>query len=101
VGCGTGESFPSLIAGTGEGGRLIGADASAEMLKKAQARSRIMGWENAKRLEVEVGDVGRRRVTREELGPIDRVLCFLSLSVIDAYEEVLDECFNALAPDTW
>ena len=98
VGCGTGASFPSLMAGIGEHGRLIGVDASPGMLKKAKARSRRMGWDNVELLEVELGDVEKRRTMREEIGSIDRVLCFLSLSVIDAYEEVLDEWFNALAP---
>ena len=98
VGCGTGASFPSIMSRIGESGRLIGADASPGMLKKAAGRSRRMGWENVELLEVEVGDVDKRRIMREEIGPIDRVLCFLSLSVIDAYEEVLDEWFNALAP---
>ena len=98
VGCGTGASFPSLMAGIGESGRLIGADASAGMLKKAKARSRRMGWENVELLKVDVGDVEKRRAMREGLGSIDRVLCFLSLSVIDAYEDVLTEWFEALAP---
>lgn len=57
-----------------------------------------MDWDNVELLKVEVGDVEKRRAMREEIGRIDRVLCFLSLSVIDAYEEVLDEWFNALAP---
>lgn len=98
VGCGTGASFPSLLAGIGEGGRVIGADASPGMLRKAAARSRRMGWNNVELLEVEVGNAEKRRVMRQEIGRIDRVLCFLSLSVIEAYEEVLDEWFNALAP---
>lgn len=98
VGCGTGASFPSIMARIGGSGRLIGADASPGMLKKAAGRSRRMNWDNVELLKVEVGDVEKRRVMREEIGRIDRVLCFLSLSVIDAYEEVLDEWFNALAP---
>lgn len=105
VGCGTGASFPSLMAGIGESGRLIGADASSGMLQKAKARSRRMGWKNVELLQVEVDDDANansafeeRRRMREEIGTLDRVLCFLSLSVIDAYEEVLNEWFSALAP---
>ncbi|MCP4503735.1 MAG: methyltransferase domain-containing protein [Deltaproteobacteria bacterium] len=90
LGCETGASFPSLMAGIGESGRrFIGADASSGMLQKAKARSRRMEWENVELLQVDVDDdangdsaADKRKRMRDEIGTIDRVLCFLSLRLV-------------------
>lgn len=96
VGCGTGASLPVLVPAVGPSGRVVGVDASPGMLQKAQARIRRNGWEN-----VEVRQVGSDHTPEaiaRELGEIQRVHCFLSLSVIDAWREVLDGWWHALAP---
>jgi ubiquinone/menaquinone biosynthesis C-methylase UbiE len=94
VGCGTGASFPFLAAAVGSSGRVIGADASAGMLRKAEARVRRNAWSNVTLLNV--GEKHSREAQR--VGPIDRVLCFLSLSVIPEWQAVLSEWYGALAP---
>lgn len=96
VGCGTGASLPGLVPAVGPTGRVIGVDASAGMLEKARARARRNGWEN-----VELRRVGADHTPAaiaRELGTPARVHCFLSLSVIGTWREVLDGWWQVLAP---
>jgi demethylmenaquinone methyltransferase/2-methoxy-6-polyprenyl-1,4-benzoquinol methylase len=96
VGCGTGASLPVLVPAVGATGRVVGVDASPGMLQKAQARIRRNGWDN-----VEVRQVGSDHTPEaiaRESGAIQRVHCFLSLSVIDAWREVLDGWWQVLEP---
>lgn len=90
VGCGTGASLPVLVEAVGPTGRVIGVDASPGMLRKAEARVRRNGWQN-----VQLSEAG---MEREALGRIDRVHCFLSLSVIDTWQDVLASWWQILAP---
>ena len=92
VGCGTGASLPVLVEAVGPTGRVVGVDASAGMLRKAEARVRRNGWQN-----VQLREVGSEHAPAA-LGRIDRVHCFLSLSVIDTWREVLAGWWQALAP---
>ena len=92
VGCGTGASLPGLVEAVGPSGRVIGVDASPGMLRKAEARVRRNGWKN-----VQLREVGSEHAP-ESLGRIDRVHCFLSLSVIDTWQDVLASWWQVLAP---
>lgn len=51
VGCGTGLSFPLIEEGIGPDGRVIGIDASAEMLAKAWERIESASWQNVTLVE--------------------------------------------------
>ncbi len=94
IGCGTGASLPFLRAAVGASGRVIGADASPGMLHKARMRVRRNGWSNVTLL-----DVGATHTHEaERVGPIDRVLFFLSLSVIPDWQTVFSEWYGVLAP---
>lgn len=95
VGCGTGASFPALVSAVGPTGKVIGVDASAGMLNKAETRAAKNGWQN-----VVLRDALRQTPEQiaQELGPIHRVHCFLSLSVIDTWREVLEGWWQALEP---
>ena len=96
VGCGTGASFESLVEAVGSQGRVIGIDASAGMLKKAKKRVERKGWKNVETFEIEIDREGEIDRLSGEIGHIDRVLCFLSLSVIDDWKAVLEGWFDAL-----
>ena len=96
VGCGTGASLPVLVPAVGPSGRVVGVDASAGMLEKARARARRNGWENVELRQV--GSDHTPEAIARELGTLDRVHCFLSLSVIDTWREVLDGWWQVLAP---
>ena len=94
VGCGTGASFGYLVDAVGATGRVIGADASSGMLRKAAQRARRNAWTNVSLMQV--GDDHGQSVTHA--GRPDRVLFFLSLSVIPAWESVLLQWYDVLAP---
>lgn len=96
VGCGTGASLPALVPAVGPTGRVIGVDASPGMLKKAEARVRRNGWQNVELRRV--GNDHTPEAIARELGTLDRVHCFLSLSVIDGWREVLDGWWKVLTP---
>jgi ubiquinone/menaquinone biosynthesis C-methylase UbiE len=51
VACGTGLTFPSLEAGVGPGGQIVGIDLSPEMLARAQERVDAQGWDNVALIE--------------------------------------------------
>jgi ubiquinone/menaquinone biosynthesis C-methylase UbiE len=97
VGCGTGASLPLLVDAVSTQGRVIGADASRGMLGKAERRARRNGWHNVQLLDVHDHAAEPQQISAQ-CGPIDRVLCFLSLSVIPDWEAVLEQWFRALAP---
>jgi len=97
VGCGTGASFALLSEAVGPQGKVIGVDASAGMLRKAGDRVRRAGWTNVELIEITPGR-GESQPWAARLGRIDRVQCFLSLSVIPDWERVLDEWLDALSP---
>jgi demethylmenaquinone methyltransferase/2-methoxy-6-polyprenyl-1,4-benzoquinol methylase len=46
IGCGTGLNFAQLEAAVGPSGRLVGVDASAQMLAQARPRTERHGWSN-------------------------------------------------------
>lgn len=96
VGCGTGASLPVLVATVGPTGRVVGVDASPGMLRKAEARVRRNSWQNVQLRRV--GSDHTPEAIARELGQIDRVHCFLSLSVIDAWQDVLSGWWQVLAP---
>jgi demethylmenaquinone methyltransferase/2-methoxy-6-polyprenyl-1,4-benzoquinol methylase len=98
VGCGTGASLPVLVSAVGPTGRVVGVDASSGMLQKAQARVRRNGWDNVVLREVAPDSDHTPDAIARELGVVQRVHCFLSLSVIEAWREVLDGWWQVLAP---
>jgi trans-aconitate methyltransferase len=56
VGCGTGASFAALQERIGPRGRLIGVDASPEMLARADARVLTAGWQNVQLVRSAIED---------------------------------------------
>lgn len=46
IGCGTGLSFPLLQQAVGRTGRIVGVDASTDMLAQAGAKAERRGWMN-------------------------------------------------------
>jgi ubiquinone/menaquinone biosynthesis C-methylase UbiE len=57
VGCGTGLCFPLLQDRIGPTGRIIGVDASPEMVALARARVATEGWDNVTLVESAVEEV--------------------------------------------
>jgi S-adenosylmethionine-diacylgycerolhomoserine-N-methlytransferase len=46
IGCGTGLNIPLIREVVGPTGRIVGVDASANMLAQARAKAERRGWEN-------------------------------------------------------
>lgn len=95
VGCGTGASLPLLRAAVGEHGRVVGVDASPGMLRKAEALVRRRSFHNVELLQVGTEATSIAAIAAR-VGRIDRVLCFLSLSVIEPWQLVLNGWLDAL-----
>ncbi len=51
VACGTGLSFPLLVAGVGATGRVTGVELSADMARRARERIAQAGWANVTLIE--------------------------------------------------
>ena len=54
AGCGTGASFPGLVAVVGPNGRVIGVDQSGGMLAQARRRIARVGWDNVELIHAPV-----------------------------------------------
>lgn len=98
VGCGTGASFPALVKGVGAGGRVVGVDTSIGMLRKAEGRVRRNAWKNVQVVHLDPDDPIAPQKAAGSIGEVDRVLCFLSLSVIPNWQAVLAQWLSVLAP---
>jgi demethylmenaquinone methyltransferase/2-methoxy-6-polyprenyl-1,4-benzoquinol methylase len=57
VGCGTGLNFELVEACIGRRGRIVGVDASAEMIERARKRVREHGWRNVTLVNAGAADV--------------------------------------------
>ena len=94
IGCGTGLNQPILAKAVGPSGRIVGIDASAEMLKQAQARAESGGY--ADRLELIHGDL--RQLTTLVQAPADAVIATLIFSVVPDWRDVFAQSFARLKP---
>jgi demethylmenaquinone methyltransferase/2-methoxy-6-polyprenyl-1,4-benzoquinol methylase len=56
IGCGTGLSFASLLQRIGAAGRIVGVDASPDMLAQARRRVARQGWSGVALLESAAAD---------------------------------------------
>lgn len=75
LGCGTGRSLPVIEAALGRGGRLVGVDASPDMLARAQQRVDDQGWRNVTLIQADAEDL-----TLE--ARVDAVLCFCTHDIL-------------------
>lgn len=90
VGCGTGWSFPALLAA---GARILGAEPCAPMRRKAADRLRRLGAED--RVSLEAQPYGS--ATTASRG-VDRILFSYSLSMMRPFEPALTRAVADLAP---
>jgi len=76
VGCGAGRSLRQLREGVGPGGRVVGLDASAGMVRAARERAREAGWDNVHAVR------GDARGPPLPDGGFDAVYAAMSLSAV-------------------
>lgn len=95
IGCGTGLDFGQVHAGIGSGGTIVGVDASAPMLARAQSRIRRNGWTN---VELRHGDAGKPRDVLTDAGTFDAALFTYSLTIIGDYRGAFGAALQLLRP---
>lgn len=95
--CGTGLSLPHLREGVGDGGAIVGVDASPGMLAKARRRAEREGWTNVHLVESNVD-----ALAAEALGPVggtvDRLHVFLGLSAFPDADAGFEKAWALLRP---
>lgn len=91
VGCGTGRNFPYLEAIVGESGRIIGVDATPQMLAVAERRCRRHHWGNVTLLCADAAGAPLP-------DSVDAILFSLSYGVIPEIRAVLEHVWTALRP---
>lgn len=83
LGCGTGLNFPLLHAAVGPSGRIVGVDASPEMLAQAHRRAVDHGWGNVTLLQADATSLDVRQVAGAlDGGGADAVLATYALSLM-------------------
>lgn len=95
VGCGTGLNFTLLQERVGPTGRVVGLDASDEMLAQAARRRDTAGWRN---LDLVAGDAGRLADLAAGAAPYDGALFTYSLSIIDAWRDGWTQALGLVRP---
>jgi len=90
LGCGTGLSIPLLAPAVGEQGRVIGLDASPDMLALTRRRVETGGWRN-----VELVEAFAHQFQPE--APVDAVLA-CNVNQLIASREVMEQALSWLRP---
>jgi demethylmenaquinone methyltransferase/2-methoxy-6-polyprenyl-1,4-benzoquinol methylase len=90
LGCGTGLSLPLLAPTVGEQGRVIGLDASPDMLAFARRRIEAGGWRN-----VELVEAFAHQFRPE--GPVNAILA-CNVNQLIASHEVMEQALTWLRP---
>ncbi|KAA3611238.1 MAG: class I SAM-dependent methyltransferase [Calditrichaeota bacterium] len=97
IACGTGANFKHIIA-TKADIEIYGTDLSEGMLNKGQVTISKKKWKNITLFQADARDLTpafvKKRIKKEP--HFDRIICFLGLSVIPDWEQVLDKMLNLL-----
>lgn len=97
VACGTGANFEHIISGEVDA-KLYGTDASVGMLEKGRKLIEAKQW-NATLFQSDARELNSSTISKQ-LGhapSFDRIICFLGLSVIPEWEQVLDNLIELLS----
>jgi ubiquinone/menaquinone biosynthesis C-methylase UbiE len=92
VACGTGLSFPLLVAAVGAGGHVVGVELSPDMAAIARTRVADAGWRNVTILVSALEDAALAA-----LGPFDAVHCNFTHDVLQS-ERALARIVGACRP---
>ena len=89
LGCGTGSSLPQLAEAVGPSGEVLGLECASPMLRRAQARCR--GFQRVSLLHGDILDLAG------ELAHFDKILLSYSLTLMPAWQPVLEACLSILS----
>ena len=73
--CGTGLNFAALEKAVGPAGRIVGVDASADMLGRAYQKILRAGWTNVRLIQADI-------TTFRPVEPVDAVLCTFAIGLL-------------------
>ena len=90
-GCGTGLDFEFLAPAVAEGGYVMGIDTSRGMLQQAKRRVQRQGWSN-----ITLKEEDARTLDVVEIPKFDRLLFFLTLSVLPDWEKIFRSAWRRL-----
>ncbi|HEV8257592.1 MAG TPA: methyltransferase domain-containing protein [Casimicrobiaceae bacterium] len=90
VACGTGLSFPQLVAAVGREGRVTGVELSPDMARRARERIERAGWVNVTLIEAAAEDAAL-------IGPFDALLFNFTHDVLQS-PAALAKLFTVAAP---
>jgi arsenite methyltransferase len=90
VACGTGLSFPLLVAAVGGEGRVTGVELSPDMARRARERTARAGWANVTLIEAAAADAAL-------VGPFDALLFNFTHDVLQS-PAALAHLFAVAAP---
>ncbi|MCH2184753.1 class I SAM-dependent methyltransferase, partial [Myxococcota bacterium] len=90
-GCGTGLDFEFLAPAVAGGGSVMGIDLSRGMLQKAKRRVERRGWSNVTLKEEDAGTLDVAEIPK-----FDRLLFFLTLSVLPDWEKIFRSAWGRL-----
>jgi demethylmenaquinone methyltransferase/2-methoxy-6-polyprenyl-1,4-benzoquinol methylase len=90
VACGTGLSFPQLVAAVGRGGCVTGVELSPDMARRARERIARAGWANVTLIEAAAEDAAL-------IGPFDALLFNFTHDVLQS-PAALVHLFAVAAP---
>jgi ubiquinone/menaquinone biosynthesis C-methylase UbiE len=91
LGCGTGYNFSSLRHMVGSGGEVVGVDISDAMLKRAARKIARHGWKNINLIRCSANRFFPLRA-------VDFVLCSYALSMVEAWQETINNAISYLNP---
>lgn len=99
--CGTGQSLDGLVAGVGATGRVIGADLSRGMLKRAGKRVAKNAWSNVELVPMNVHELAPERLpggSEGSGGQVDRLHVFLGMSTFPEPDVAFEKLWSVLKP---
>jgi ubiquinone/menaquinone biosynthesis C-methylase UbiE len=97
--CGTGQNFPHLAARVGLGGRIIGVDVSAGMLRRARRRLHSDGGRGVSLLHLDAGYLSRSILeAKPGLSSVDLVICTYGFSAMRNWEAAFHSSWDVLTP---
>ena len=99
LGCGTGLNLPLLLEAVGPGGRVVGLDASPQMLAVARRRARARGADNVVLVRADATTVDPARIARLfTAGSADAVLSTYALSLMPDWRQAWRRCLRLAGP---
>jgi len=103
IGCGTGLNLPMIAEGVGSRGRVLGLDATAKMLDRAEQRLANLACDNVALYDGDLMEppyAALKGILRKHLDSAhpDVILCSYLFAIAPEYQELFERAWNLLRP---